>query len=187
MVLRIATLSTVLLACAGCAVALTPAEEDSLAEVQAFADATTRAYKVRSVKIALGGEATVIYAEFGVMSVGRATLTAPLAVRDASIALMLGFAVLPEAPPTSAGRAEAANRTRYPERNAAAVDILTNVKGLPIRVAVHEIHESLAALAQAVKNKQVSVSPQVPHPCEQMQAFVRRFARYQLEGAPACR
>lgn len=172
--IRRAAAALVLLA-AGCATAsLGPAEEDSLLEVQAFADAIVRTYQIRPVRI-VHGETTVFWGDFGVMNVNRAILTAPLPIRDASIARLLAFAVLQPPTPQSAPDEAEINRRLYPERNAVAVDILTRVKGLPRAIAVGSVLAFIEAQARAVAEKRLAVPERVPHPCDERRWFVERF------------
>src|SRR5262249_58242876 len=82
-------LTIAVLLCAGCA-SLTPAEQESLEEAQAFADATGRAYRFAPVQIVVS-DSDVAWPGVRLIRVTPETLRAPLPMRDLSLALLLAF------------------------------------------------------------------------------------------------
>lgn len=169
---------------AGCA-SLPPTESESLTEAQAFADAAARVYGFPPVQIVVsdGDEA---WPGYRLIRVTRGTLTAPLPVRDLGIALMLAFQILDPPPARSDPHSEEINRTIYPERNVAAVDILARVKGLPQRTAVDEVYGYLAGRARGAAERRFSPQPRVPQPCAQLLAFIQHYPDYGLERTSWC-
>jgi hypothetical protein len=172
------------LLCAGCA-SLTPAEEESLAEAQAFADATARAYRFAPVQVVVS-DSDVAWPGVRLIRVTPQTLRAPLPVRDLSIALLLAFQIVNPPTATSEAHYVEINRTVYPERNIAAVDILARVKGLPTRTAVDEVYVYLAGQARSAAETSLSQSQRVPQPCEQIDAFIRHYPDYRLGRTSWC-
>ncbi len=177
-------LTTCLLFCAGCA-SLTPAEEESLAEVQAFADATARVYGFSPVQIVIS-DSDVAWPGHRLIRITRQTLADPLPDRDLGIALLLGFQVVEPPPPISGPNEAEINRKVYPARNVAAVDILARVKGLPDRIAVDEVHAFLVQQARGQAENRLSRRERVPQPCEQLQAFIMRYSDYGLGRTTWC-
>ena len=177
-------LTTWILLCAGCA-SLTPAEVDSLAEAQAFADATARAYGFAPVRIVVS-DSDVAWPGYRLIRVTRETLDAPLPLRDLGIALLLAFHILEPPQARSEPHDEEINRKLYPERNVAAVDILARVKGLPDKTAVDEVHAYLVQRARGVAEHRVSPLQRVPLPCEQLVSFIQRYPEYGLERTSWC-
>ena len=178
------SLATIVLVCVGCA-SLTPAEEESLAEVQAFTDVTARAYKLSPVQVAVS-DSPVAWPGHGLIRVTRETLTAPLPIRDVAIAILLGFQVVQPPKPMSEPHEVEINRRVYPQSNEVAVDILASVKGLPQGIAVKGVYAYLAGVAQGVAEKRLSPAPRIPHPCEQIRAFILRFPEYRLDNPRWC-
>lgn len=169
---------------AGCA-SLTPTEGESLAEAQAFADAAARAYGFPPVQIVVS-DSDVAWPSYRLIRVTRDTLIASLPARDLGLALLLAFQILEPPPAMSEPHDEEINRTVYPGRNVAAVDILARVKGLPQRTAVDEVYGYLVARAQSVAEKRLSQQPRVPQPCAQLLAFIRYYPHYGLERTSWC-
>lgn len=158
---------------------------ESLTEIQALADATARAYGFAPVRVVLrasSGSWTAIRQ----MDVSPRLVNAPLPDRDAHAAMLLAFWVVKPPDVRSEAHEIQVNRQIYPERNAAAVEILTAVKGLPTSTAIDAVHAVLAAQAQAVADKQSAPIRNAPHPCEQLAAFVDRFPRHRFERVGAC-
>lgn len=180
-------LAAAALVCAGCAT-FTPAEDESLVEIQAFVDAVARAYQFQPVKV-VAHDSDVSKSRTGIrqIDVARSILTAPLPVRDVRVARLLGFFVVQPPEPMSEPQEEAINRRAYPEANVAAVDILARVKGLPQAIAIKAVHEYLASLAQGVTEKRLGWAARIPHPCEQLRALVLAFPQASLDSTPWCR
>jgi len=170
--------------CAGCA-SLTPAEEESLAEAQAFADATARAYRFAPVQIVVS-DSNVAWPGVRLIRVRPETLRAPLPARDLGLALLLAFQIVK--PPTARSESHdlEINQKVYPERNIAAVDILARVKGLPTRTAVDEVYAFLAGQARSAAENRLTQGQRVPQPCEQLDAFIRHYPDYRLGRTSWC-
>ncbi len=177
-------LTTCVLLWAGCA-SLTPAEEESLAEVRAFAEAAARAYGFPPVEIVVS-DGNVAWPGYRLIRVTRETLAAPLPARDLGIALLLAFQIVEPPPPRSEAHEEEINRRVYPERNVAAVDVLARVKGLPQRTAVGEVHAYLAQRARDAAENRLSQPQRVPQACVQLLAFIQRYPEYGLGHTSWC-
>ena len=169
----------------GCA-SMTALEEENLAEVQAFADATVRAFNIRPVQIAVG-EGSVAFGDAPVVQVGRTLLTAPLHERDLRVARLLSFRVAKPPIPQSRPDEERINQALYPEANIITVGILTTVKQLPEPIAVQGVFTLLTIQVNAAAEKRLQLPPGAPHPCEQLRAFVGHFSRHDIEVPASCR
>ena len=188
--MRELSLAVVVLVSAGCAT-VTPLHEESLAEVQSFADEVSRVYQFPPVQMAVGDKPEGYY-RIRVLKVTPAILDAPLPVRDVAVALLLAFWLIQPPEPMSEPQEVEINRRAYPEMNVAAVNILARVKGLPEGIAVRGVHAYLAAQADGLAEKRLSWRRTVPHPCDQLKKFivdsgVRLGRKYPLDLPASCR
>lgn len=179
--------ATLMLLCAGCAPALTTAQQDSLDEIQALADAVARAYQFPPVHVRVGPTPRFGH-ELNLIQVTPAILDAPLPIRDVAAASLLAFMIIRPPPPLSEAHERELYRKTYPESKLKAVDILVRVKGLPPETAARVVHAFLAgrARAQQATRDRPSYQLQTPHPCEELKAFVKAFPQLRLESAEWC-
>lgn len=182
--MRRRALLAALVLCAGCA-SMTPADEESLAEAQAFSEAVTREYQIAPLRI-VPGTVSGSLAGFRQINVSPALLSAPLPVRDAHVARLIAFWIVEPPDARSEPHEETINRRLYPAANVVAVNVLTRVKGLPQSIAVATVHSLLLAQVEAFAENRGAFPPRFPHPCEQLRAFVLHFREHELDGAPGC-
>jgi hypothetical protein len=180
-------LAAVVFLCAGCASALTTAQQESLEEVQALADATARVYKIPPVKVIVDS-APRFGPQFNLIQVTPQILGADLPVRDVAVASLLAFMIIRPPLPMSEAHERELNRRYFPESNVQAVDILVRVKGLPPAIAVREVHAFLATqarLQQAGRDRPTYLS-RTPHPCVDIKALLREFPQSGLGPTESC-
>lgn len=175
----------------GCATIPTANLEDeriaeSLEEVRAFADAVTRAYNVPPVRVVMTGDRGGNWNPIALIRVNRAVLTAPLPYRDTHVAMLLAHSTQPAETPMSEPHLKEITRRALARATVTAVDILTTVKGLPLPVAVKNVHAALAAHAATIAKNPTAIATNEPHPCDQLFAFMLEFPKEPFDRVAAC-
>ena len=165
------------LVAAGCAT-LTPAQEESLAEVHALAKETASVYGRAPTHVLVSHNPNAppgSYTE-GFFSVSALTLTSPF--RDAIVAHELAHYVLGhEAPLLGSTQSERDHdyQQRELEANAKAVEILTRVAGMSEVRALKTMHQYLAGIQWALERyPRLDLRGHKP-PCEEIADLLGRF------------
>jgi hypothetical protein len=165
---------------AGC-VSLTSAESATLADLQAFADATGRFYKRGEVHVAAveevqPGAAGAYYGGHGLIVVPKALLRAPPRIRDVVLAHELAHWLLGHGHMHS----ETARQANERDANEIAIVILMQVRSLPEREALARVYGYLADVAGNQAEKKSAPLAGHGHPCEEIAHLIMRFPRYSL-------
>ena len=162
---------------AGCAT-LTPAQEESLAEVRALAAETARAYGRPPIHLLVSHNAQGPPGSYrrGFFSVSALTLSSPF--RDAIVAHELGHYVLGhEAPLRGATTADLERdyQQRELDANAKAVEILASVGGMSEVRALKSVYTYLLGIRWALdRYPRLDLSGHKP-PCEEIADLLSRF------------
>jgi hypothetical protein len=149
---RLLLIGTVVVLIVGC-VTLTPMQRDRLAEVQAFADATSVHYKMFRVgvvveadnNLGIGARYRLAHLYLNVRMLGSPNLTAVVAHELAH------YLLVHDLPPVGTSTAEflRAQQRRELDANAKAVEILMQVQGMTEREAVQTMVKYLTAAQHA--------------------------------------
>src|SRR5262249_20661849 len=175
--LRLALVPSLLVFVAAGCVSLTPVQQDTVAEVHRFADATAAAYGL--VRIPLTIQAGPIPGIGGVYRQGNFYLNADMLDSGhltAVVAHELGHCVLGHEPISGVSMAEVlrAQEPKELDANAKAVEILMRVKGMPQAQAVRTIVVFLRSVENAQARGQPNAAGHLP-PAEEIADLVRRF------------
>jgi hypothetical protein len=172
---------------AGC-VSLTPAQESTLAELQAFADATARFHQRDPVKIGVwerleAGAGGTYFGGHNLIIIPKDVLGASAPARDVIMAHELGHWLLRH---DFRVRGEPAREAMEHDANEAAVVILIQVKRIPEAVAVRLMHAYLAASARDHATQKAEPLAGHGHPCEEVAHLIARFPQYRLARTESC-
>ena len=188
MIARIA-LGLVALALAGC-VTLTPAQQESKAQVRTLADRTAQAYGLAPIHLLVTQNPNDPPGSFrpGYFSVSTITLTSTF--RDAIVAHELGHYVLGHDRPmrgTTTDELEREYQQRELDANAKGVEILIRVAGLSEARALGTMWEYLAGVQWTLDRHPRMDLRGHKSPCEEMADLLTRFPRQKGWPAPlAC-
>ncbi len=188
----IGSVLSVVLLLAGCAT-LTPAQEQSAAEVKALADRTARLYGLQPVRLLVSHNPEDPPGSYrrGFFSVSTITLTSTF--RDAIVAHELAHYVLGHDAPlrgASAGEQERDYQQRELDANAKGVEILVRVAGFSEARALRTMYEYLDGVQWALDRYPRLNLRGHRSPCEEIADLLARFPRQRawtasLECAPA--
>jgi hypothetical protein len=177
MISRIALGLALLLVAAGCAT-LTPAQEESLAEVHALATETASVYGRAPTHVLVSHNLNAPPGSYtgGFFSVSARTLTSPF--RDAIVAHELAHYVLGHEAPLR-GSTQADRDRDYQRReldaNAKAVEILTRVAGMSEVRALRTMHQYLDGIRWALERyPSLDLRGHMP-PCEEIADLLSRY------------
>lgn len=186
----VVTLAALLLG--GCAT-LTPAQEQSVAEIEAFADRTAQLYGLPPIPVLISHNPRSpagVYRR-GFFSVNALTLTSNF--RDAIVAHELAHYVLGHDAPLRGPALEDYERERQArelEANAKAVEILARVDGISEERALKTVYLYLLGVHWALERyPRLDLAGHKP-PCEEIADLLSRFPQQRawtaaLECAPA--
>jgi len=185
---RLLSVVSVVVLAVGC-VSLTPAQQNRAAEVQRFADATTQAYGMMSVRITV--QASNRLGIGGVYRQGNLYLNADAldsAHLTALVAHELGHYVLGHEPTSGVSMAELvkAQEIRELDANAEAVKILVRVKGMPRAQAVR----TMVVYLRSAQNAQSRGTPNAPGhrpAAEEIADLIARFPETPADTARVVR
>jgi len=174
--LRLALVLSALAFAGGC-VTLTPAQKDTVADVQRFADATAAAYGLMRISVSV--QAPTNLGIGGVYRQGNFYLNANMLDSGhltAVVAHELGHYVLGHEPTSGVSMAELlrAQEVRELDANAKAVEIMVRVKGMPQPQAVR----TLVVFLRSALNAQNRGQPNAPGhrpPSEEIADLLARF------------
>lgn len=177
---------------AGCA-SLTPAQEQSVAEIEAFADRTARLYSLPPIPVLISHNPRSLAGSYrrGFFSVNALTLMSSF--RDAIVAHELAHYVLGHDAPLRGPALEGYEREqqeRELQANAKAVEILTLAGGLDEERALKTVYLYLLGVHWALERyPRLDLAGHKP-PCEEIADLLGRFPQQRgwtaaLECAPA--
>jgi hypothetical protein len=174
---RLALVLSVLACAAGGCVSLTPAERDTVGDVQRFADATARAYGLPRIPVTIQPSTNLGIG--GVYRQGNFFLNVTMLESGhltAVVAHELGHYVLGHEPTSGVSMAELvrAQETRELDANAKAVEILMRVKGMPRPQAVRTIVVFLLTVQNAQSHGQPPTQGHRP-PADEIADLLARF------------
>ena len=167
----------VVLILAGCAT-LTPAQQQSAAELREFVDRVARAYDVRPVHLLVGDDAQSIG---GTYRRGMITIATPVLFsryRDSIIAHELAHYLLGHDEPlrgVTPLEQQQEQEQRELDANAKAVEILVRAGRLPEEQALSLVYDGVLGFHRAVTAGHGVVPWGHRHPCEEMADLVARF------------
>ncbi|HEV8585105.1 MAG TPA: hypothetical protein VGT02_09060 [Methylomirabilota bacterium] len=165
------------LALGGC-VTLTPAQEQSVSEIRAFADETARVYGVSRISVLVGSN---IEGVGGSYRRGFFTVSTPMLNsrhRDSVVAHEMAHYLLDHDRPLAGTMMY--DWTREQEQrelaaNAKAVEVLVRVRRLPEERALSLVYDHLLSFNWLVGEKRTVIPWGHLHPCEEMVDLLRRF------------
>jgi IrrE N-terminal-like domain len=170
-------LGVVALLLTGCA-SLTPAQEQSVAEIEAFAERTARSYSLPPIPVLISHNPRSPAGSYrrGFFSVNALTLTSSF--RDAIVAHELAHYVLGHDAPLRGPTLEDYERERQErelEANAKAVEILTRAAGLDEERALKTVYLYLLGVHWALERyPRMDLAGHKP-PCEEIADLLSRF------------
>jgi IrrE N-terminal-like domain len=188
---RLAAPAVLVLLAAGCA-SLTPAQQESAAEVRALADRTAQLYGLSPIRLLVSRNPKDPPGSYrrGFFTVSTITLTSTF--RDAIVAHELSHHVLGHEAAlhgNSAAEVERAYQQRELEANAKAVEILVRAAGFSEERALRTLYDYLAGVQWALDRYPRLDLRGHKLPCEEIADLLGRFPRQRvwtasLECAP---
>jgi hypothetical protein len=165
---------------AGCST-LTPAQDRSLDEVRAFADATARVYGLPAIHVLVSHnpESPVGAYRRGYFAVNRLVLGSEY--RDAIVAHELGHYVLGHDAPLAGDTPEARQRDRERremDANAAAVDILIRARQVPEDQALRMVYSYLINVHRRLQRAPAEDLLGHRPPCEEIANLLGRYPQH---------